>query len=203
MTEAPQVRTKKEIVTAFREAEIIDAARRVIVRDGPRNASMEKIAEEANISKGTLYLYFDNKEALVQEATERGHTEMANAVVKAMSETSNPLLAIKSYVQSVLEFCDDNEILFRVMDAHPDRGGDPGAKAVDRRINEYVDMLEGIIDQGVRSGIFRDIVPRRAARILVEATRGLVIERLRDRERPSVETEASMLVSIMTSGISS
>lgn len=201
MTQASHSRTKKEVVTEFREAEIIDAARRVIVRDGPRDASMEKIADEANISKGTLYLYFDSKEALVREATERGHAEMAKAVITMTKKATEPSAAIEAYVHAVLQFCDENEILFRAMDAHPDSAGDPSAKAVDRRINEYVSMLEQIIKKGIASGVFRKIDARRAARIVVEAARGIVIERLRERDRPTVDEDTAALVSIITSGV--
>ncbi|MEM9685230.1 MAG: TetR/AcrR family transcriptional regulator [Pseudomonadota bacterium] len=203
MPRHPQARTKKDVVTEFRETEIIDAARRVIVRDGPRNASMEKIADEANISKGTLYLYFDNKEALVREAAERGHAEMARAVIKVTRGATEPLAAVEAYVHAVLQFCDENEILFRAMDAHPDSAGDPAAKAVDRRINEYVGMLEQIIKNGIKAGVFQKIDARRAARILVEAVRGVVIERLRDRKRPTVEDDTATLMAILTSGIKS
>ena len=79
MSETHRARTKKDVVTEFRENEIIDAARRVIARDGLRRASMDKIAAAAGTAKGTLYLYFENKEALVREATARGHAALARA----------------------------------------------------------------------------------------------------------------------------
>ena len=193
-------RTKQDVVAEFRQAEIIDAARRVIARDGPRKASMERIAEEANISKGTLYLYFDSKDALVQEATERGHAEMAAFVDAALRDAHSPVAAIEAYVRSTLQFCDEHEMLFRAMNTYPDSEGDPAARAVAKRVGDYVALLEDYIEQGIASGALRPVDARRMARVLVEAVRGIVIERLREKATVSVADDADMLIGIVLDG---
>lgn len=47
-----------------RRNEIIDAAGRVFAKRGYSDTTMDAVAAEAELSKGTLYLYFQNKEAL-------------------------------------------------------------------------------------------------------------------------------------------
>jgi AcrR family transcriptional regulator len=44
--------------------QILDGARTIFLRDGFDGASMNDIAREAGVSKGTLYVYFASKEAL-------------------------------------------------------------------------------------------------------------------------------------------
>jgi AcrR family transcriptional regulator len=44
--------------------QILDGARRVFFAEGFDAASMGEIARDAGVSKGTLYVYFDSKEAL-------------------------------------------------------------------------------------------------------------------------------------------
>src|SRR5436190_14570990 len=56
--------TKKTIVTEFRRSEILQAARKVFARRGYRATTVDDIAAEAKIAKGTLYLYFKSKEAI-------------------------------------------------------------------------------------------------------------------------------------------
>ena len=48
--------------------QIIDAALDVFTRDGFSAARTDAIAEQAGVAKGTLYLYFDSKEAIFREA---------------------------------------------------------------------------------------------------------------------------------------
>lgn len=58
--------------------QILDGARRVFFGQGFDAASMGEIAREAGVSKGTLYVYFDSKEALFAaliEDTKRGAAE--------------------------------------------------------------------------------------------------------------------------------
>lgn len=204
MSNSLKAKTKSEVVAEFREAEIIDAVRRVIVREGFRNTSMDKVAEEAGISKGTLYLYFKNKEDLVRQATERGHAEMARAIEKLTQEAIDPDDAIATYVRAMLEFCELNEILFRAMDAHPDSAGGRTATSVNLRIDQYVTILERIINERIHAGKYRKVNSRRVARMIVEAVRGVVIERLRERpsDRISVESEVEMIVSVLMRGMS-
>ena len=203
MSDSLRARTKSDVVAEFREAEIIDAVRRVIVRNGFRKTSMEKVAEEANISKGTLYLYFKNKEDLVRKATERGHAEMARAIEKLTQDTITPDDAIATYVRAMLEFCDQNEILFRAMDARPDSDGEKSATSVNRRIDHYVSILERIIDDRIQAGTYRKVHSRRVARMIVEAVRGVVIERLREpvSRRGNVEDDVEMIVSVFKRGM--
>src|SRR3954468_10629927 len=44
--------------------QILDGARRVFLAEGFEGASMNDIAKAAGVSKGTLYVYFENKERL-------------------------------------------------------------------------------------------------------------------------------------------
>jgi len=203
MSDSLRARTKSDVVAEFREGEIIDAVRRVIVRNGFRKTSMEKVAEEANISKGTLYLYFKNKEDLVRKATERGHEEMARAIENLTQDTITPDDAIATYVRAMLKFCDQNEILFRAMDARPDSDGEKSATSVNRRIDHYVSILERIIDDRIQVGTYRKVHSRRVARMIVEAVRGVVIERLRESGsgRGNVEDDVEMIVSVFKRGM--
>ena len=52
---------------ARKRRQILDGARRLFLSKGFDAASMGDIAQEAGVSKGTLYVYFDSKERLFQE----------------------------------------------------------------------------------------------------------------------------------------
>ncbi|MBM5573819.1 TetR/AcrR family transcriptional regulator [Deefgea sp. CFH1-16] len=44
--------------------QILDGARRIFIELGFASSSVEKIAKAAGVAKGTIYNYFDSKEAL-------------------------------------------------------------------------------------------------------------------------------------------
>lgn len=53
-----------------RPGELLQAALRVFSRKGYRATRLESVAEEAGVSKGTIYRYFENKEDLLKRALE-------------------------------------------------------------------------------------------------------------------------------------
>lgn len=62
---------KPQMSPEAREAAILDAAERVLTREGLRGASMAAIAAEAGMSKRTLYGLFDSRDALLAACVRR------------------------------------------------------------------------------------------------------------------------------------
>ena len=63
---------RKEREKEHRREEIIDAAQRIFFQKGLSAATMDEIAEAAELSKGTLYLYYNSKEDLYLSVMLRG-----------------------------------------------------------------------------------------------------------------------------------
>ena len=57
--------TWDELRISMRKAQILEAAARVFTRKGYHRATTKEIAEEAGVSEGTIYNYFDSKDALL------------------------------------------------------------------------------------------------------------------------------------------
>jgi AcrR family transcriptional regulator len=62
-TEADEA-TGQDAPESAKRRQIVEGARRVFLSEGFDAASMGEIAREAGVSKGTLYVYFESKEAL-------------------------------------------------------------------------------------------------------------------------------------------
>ncbi|WP_229428587.1 TetR/AcrR family transcriptional regulator [Microvirga pudoricolor] len=62
--------------------QILDGARRVFLAQGFDGASMGEIAKVAGVSKGTLYVYFDSKEALFEALTLEEKKGLAEVLFK-------------------------------------------------------------------------------------------------------------------------
>jgi AcrR family transcriptional regulator len=63
---------------------ILDAAREVFVRDGFAAAHMTEIASRAKIAVGTLYLYFDSKEAIARAIAAQAFARAAGVILPAL-----------------------------------------------------------------------------------------------------------------------
>lgn len=67
---------------------IIDAAIAVAARKGITGSSMDEIADEAKVAKGSLYYHFPSKDAIFTEVLAQGLERVAETVKRAREESS-------------------------------------------------------------------------------------------------------------------
>jgi AcrR family transcriptional regulator len=91
---------------------IIEAAQSEFLEDGYEGARMSAIAGRAGIAVGTVYLYFDSKEAVAGALTDRFFEKISSKVVPMLSDLSSRD-RIGEIVDSALEIAAEERELFR------------------------------------------------------------------------------------------
>ncbi|MBT8220233.1 MAG: TetR/AcrR family transcriptional regulator [Bacteroidia bacterium] len=107
----------KESTRLRKESFILHAAAGVMQKKGLTNFTMEEVAEKANITKVTLYSYFESKENLTMAVCYDVHTKMSH-VVKAVIENNtdqNGLESCISIKSAMLHFFLENPFRARMM----------------------------------------------------------------------------------------
>ena len=107
-------KTRKDVVTQFREAEILQAARQVFARRGFAEASMEEIAQVAGLAKGTLYLYYESKRELYRAALRAGLLELCEALEQAIEHAPSLSAKLEAYVTTKVAYFDEHRDFFRI-----------------------------------------------------------------------------------------
>ena len=87
-----------------RRNQILNAAEAVIEKKGFNNATMDEIAEEAELSKGTLYLYFSHKTGLYLAINKRGLKKLNDSFQEIMKKDLEGLAMVKELGESFLSF---------------------------------------------------------------------------------------------------
>lgn len=87
MTVADRRRREREA----RRNQILDAAERVFLERGFDNVTVDDIAAAAEVAKGTLYLYFKNKEDLLLDLIHRRRRPILQAFGEAQADARNGL----------------------------------------------------------------------------------------------------------------
>ena len=102
------IQERKERERERRRQQIIVAAKRVFSQKGFNRTTMEDIAKEAELSPGTLYLYFKNKDELYASLTLRVlqylHIRMEHVNAEQQLSSSERLQALKDAMYDVYEF---------------------------------------------------------------------------------------------------
>jgi len=153
-----------------RPQQIIDAALAIFGERGLAAARLEDIAKRAGLSKGTIYLYFPNKEELFREVIrqtiiaqiERAERELATATQQSASDT------LTQFVRGYWGYLRSPKFaaLFRLIHAElsnfPDLARFYGREVIERIWR----LVTNIVERGIESGEFRALDPAVAARML-------------------------------------
>ena len=97
-----------------RRKAIIRASLRVFSRKGYGATALDEVAREARLAKGTLYLYFKDKEDLYFHVMLSVLERMGAFVEKQISESQNPLEKLAAVAKAQIGFFTDNPNYFRL-----------------------------------------------------------------------------------------
>ena len=161
---SPRFRRRK----TARPCEVIDAACEVFGEKGFQHATMDDIAERAGVSRATIYLYFENKEAIYRGIAERT-IELRRSAVAAIEALPDMPVDLKlrealRITSSVLE-SRRSLVLFRMFVAEGVWFPDIAQDARTRLKPNIVDILAALISQGMAEGVFRSVDPLVTARL--------------------------------------
>jgi AcrR family transcriptional regulator len=151
---------RKERELRRREQDILQAALRLFDREGWQSVTIDRIAQEAEIGKGTIYLHFSSKEDLCGRLA----ADFAEALLARLRgiDPLRPVLtrmreAIRVFFEAhrsgqryhrVLDYCEHQEFRQRMGEANRAR-----LELLDSEIGE---LIHGIVQQGIADGVFAD-----------------------------------------------
>ncbi len=95
---------RKERERLQRQKDIVDAAEILFARKGITETTMDDIAAEAELSKGTLYLYFKSKEELQWEVSLRGANFLKNIMEETIDRSLSALVNLIHIGRAFIEF---------------------------------------------------------------------------------------------------
>jgi AcrR family transcriptional regulator len=152
----PETRRRRK---AERPQEILDAAFAEFSRNGYATTTLERIAERAGVTKGTIYVYFENKEQLFISMV-REFTKGAQEIVHEMFEkhegsTAELLRAQFSFIyQHLVEDRRRREVV-RMLIAEASRFPELADRYYNDILRPCLDMLKKAIQRGIDRGEIR------------------------------------------------
>jgi AcrR family transcriptional regulator len=142
-------RGEREQATEERRRELLEAADRVVLRDGP-GASMNAIAAEAGITKPILYRHFGDRDGLIAVIAERFATGLIGEIDQALLRTgSSRHELLVGTVEAYLGFIEQDPNLYRFLVrqglTHPD-----GPASINPLVNSIARQVALVIGEQLR-----------------------------------------------------
>jgi AcrR family transcriptional regulator len=107
------IQERKEREKEHRREEILTAAQEVFFQKGLQTATMDEIAESAELSKGTLYLYYSSKEDLYLGVMMRGLDMLHEVLEETIAKAPTTMDAIWDLGTAYFDFFQKQKSFFR------------------------------------------------------------------------------------------
>ena len=152
----PKTETRTRDAEATK-ARILAAAKSEFARLGLGGARVDEIAEKAQANKRMIYHYFGSKEDLFQVVLEEAYLDIRNAEQELELEGLPATEALEKLVRFTWQYYLDNpEFITLVNSANLHRARHlEGSKRLREASRKFVSMVDGILERGVKDGVFR------------------------------------------------
>jgi AcrR family transcriptional regulator len=199
------MKSKEEVVHDFRVQSIQEATMRVIARKGMAAATMQEIAEEAGVAKGTIYLYFRDRDELVEKTFESAMSLLHERVDAALAMDAPFEDKLRAMLGAVSGFFRENREFFRLYMSMRFPEGNPQQQRRQKRTCQpkYQTRLERIAEVlrlAMERGEVRVTDPRRLALFIIEGSNAVIIERVMSETPPS-DDDVEFLASTILGGV--
>lgn len=168
---------KKEI----RKERIIDSAEEVIRRDGFEQATMDEIARQAELAKGTLYLYFKSKTEIYLAIHIRGSFILNERLRVKFLENKSGLEILDGLGNTYLQFIKEFPIYFMAATHYEnllsksDLGSNSLVAECESLAKEAMTYIVRALQIGIQDGTIRGTFdPYQLGLIIWSASRGLI-----------------------------
>ena len=159
---------------------IMDAAERVFFAKGADNATMDEVAESAELSKGLLYHYFKNKHDLCHAIVHRGLRVLKQFFERAIRNHERGIEQVRAIGEGYIQFSREYPNYFNLMawfEAERSENDDPESfqLACEEEGGQVLELVAQAVQNGIDDGSIRaDLDPMVTAMILWGQTHGLI-----------------------------
>jgi len=184
---------------------IIEATKRVIIKKGYQGLKVSDIAEEAKIGKGTVYLYFKDKEEIFVALINSFFEQANNLIKRAKERKGNGLEKLAKFIEEDLKFFEENIDFFSVL------GEDMSSFAkvlkkkwrmlILQRYLQIIDSIASLIKICKEEGTIKNIDPREGTIILTSIIHGYVAQRIHGLDHQPLTKQAEKVLRIFLKGV--
>lgn len=174
------IEERKKRERQHRKNVIIDAAEKIIFSKGIEQATMKEIAREAELSKGTLYLYFKNKNELYIAIAKRGSDYLNSQFAKVFAGDHTGIELIRMLGETYLNFVRENPDYFHAFQYYEslydvkELQESEIAETCETNRREAMNYMVRALQIGMQDGTIDDSYdPRQLAVMLWSSTRGI------------------------------
>ena len=197
-------KTRKELLSGWRQDEILQAACRIFARLGYAATNVEDIANEAGMAKGTLYLYFKSKEEIFAAVLARDLEGLTDRTIEGMSAAETFADRLTVFLNLRAAYLQHNQDFLRVYFAEfGSRCSRSGliSEAIDKLFWRSIENMRHCLEQAIARNEIRSIPVEPAAFAIFDLARGFAERHLRGWAHLTLDEDLAFTHSLILNGL--
>lgn len=150
--------------------QIVDAAVIVIAENGYHQAQVSKIAKEAGVADGTIYLYFKNKEDILISVFREKMGVFVDNVKEILKKDISATEMLAKMIENHFSLLNGDRHLAIVTQLELRQSNKELRYRINEVLKEYLTLLDTILKEGIEKGEFDKQIDIRLARQMVFGT---------------------------------
>jgi TetR/AcrR family transcriptional regulator len=197
--------SRKEIEKEQRINDILEAAEQAFAEKNFHEVTVDEIAMRVGVSKGSIYLYFKNKEELFFSVLINKTRALVAALTDVVQSNEQFEDCLTEYVRTYIKFFQNNVHYFMLMQSEKTRNSLDAHyqmhEFAENLIHEFLGIIETVIEKGVEQKVLRKAPAISMAKMLAGMLNMFTFSKLILKEEISVEEEVEQVVNLFLNGV--
>ncbi|MGD9212912.1 MAG: TetR/AcrR family transcriptional regulator [Desulfobacteraceae bacterium] len=193
---------RKEAIEELTRKDILDSAVTVLLDKGINHFTMDRVASDAGIAKGTIYLYFKGKNQLLDFVVDYCFFPLEENYADIAKKTCDPISKLKQFVLESMQFTENNKkilneirtVMFNTMD-----------QAIGNEKSWYwnsVNLLSTVFDDAVKKRKLKPMNTTRVAVLFFNSISAFMSHRILTDVKQTIEEDAQEIMALFIEGLS-
>jgi len=193
-TPSPSLSTPLSNGRGDKRGAILSAALKLFAQQPYQQVTMDSVAQQALVAKGTLYLYFPSKELLYLGVISSGF----EAATQSFQASARPDLGIEERLRraitTTVEFYDGQRDFLKLLSTEEPRLADARGRLLGGWRERGFKFFSSLIEEGIAAGVLRETDPRLATLAIIGTIRSALLYYGSGRAVSELSNEVSRLI---------
>jgi len=192
---------RKKIMEELTRKDILDSAVTILLEDGIKKIKMDAVASGAGIAKGTVYLYYKSKNALLDAILDHAYESLQQDLHRIILAKDEPLKKLENCITVCLQHSEDNKsllkqlrtVLFATMDIR-----------ISDKNSWYwtlADMLGKVLEEATASGMIRPVNYVKISALFIDSINSLMAHRILSDVKETIEQDVEEMMDLYLNGL--
>jgi AcrR family transcriptional regulator len=192
---------RKKRMEAFIRNDILESTIALLMEQGIEKFTMDRVSKSAGVAKGTVYLYYTNKQALLDAVLDYAYLPLQEQLKKIISAEGDPFWKLEQCIHVCLAHTEENKFLLRQLRTVL-------FATMDLRISDkkswywtIAGRLGKVLEEASASGMIRPVNYVKVSALFIDSINSLMAHRILSEVEETIEQDTDELLDLYLNGL--